>query len=156
MGASFSQENGNFLDDHFLNKMANFYNFFFQLRYITAKYWRRRGCSHIDFPSRFCVIDLITLIMTFAVMYIVHSNVLILFLVWFCCFATRFPVKNLKAHIWRTLTGSDAKISRKGQCLSTSSTIGIFMSTGKVSWNRSHPNFVRNWQSRCFNSVIRN
>ena len=86
----------------------------------------------------------------------VHSNVLKLFLVCFCCFTTRFPVKNLKAHIWRTLTGSDAKISSKGQCLSTSSTIGIFMSTGKISWNRSHPNFVRNWQSRCFNSVIRN
>ena len=50
----------------------------------------------------------------------VHSNVLILFLVCFCCFTTRFPVKNLKAHIWRALTGSDAKISRKGQCLSTS------------------------------------
>ena len=31
--ASFSQENGNFLDDHFLNKMANFYNFFFN--YVT-------------------------------------------------------------------------------------------------------------------------
>ena len=148
----FSQENGNFLDDHFLNNMAIFFSITLHCCKILASSWmfaHRFPITFLCYWSNHPYYDIRRYVhCTFK-----RTNTLSRL---FLLFTTRFPVKNLKAHIWRTLTGSDAKISRKGQCLSTSSTIGIFMSTGKISWNRSHPNFVRNWQSRCFNSVIRN
>ena len=153
MGASFSQENGNFLDDHFLNKMANFYKSFFN--YIT--FLQNIGV----------VVDVRTSI----------SHHVFVFLIWtpllwhspLCTFKRTNTLSRLFLLFYNKISCQKSQSSyltcfdrfwrknlKKRPVLIDKSAIAIFMSTGKVSWNRSHPNFVRNWQSRCFNSVIRN